>query len=115
MKIRRQFETECFYRTDERFSLSMNRQPSAPLLTKHGQKVLPLLGERVGVRADFSPKHFSRVIHSSHSERAFTLLEVMIAAGIFFMCIFAILSLVSTNIRNARLLQEPQVDAGMLL
>jgi len=39
----------------------------------------------------------------------------MIAAGIFFMCIFAILAVVSQNIRNARLLQEPQVDAGMLL
>ena len=49
------------------------------------------------------------------SQLAFTLLEVMIAAGIFFMCIFAILALVSSNLRNARLLQEPQVDAGMLL
>jgi Tfp pilus assembly protein PilV len=47
--------------------------------------------------------------------RAFTLLEVMIAAGIFFMAVFAILSLVSTNIRNARLLQEQPVDPGMLL
>lgn len=46
---------------------------------------------------------------------AFSLLEVMIAAGIFFMAIFAILSLVSTNIHNARLLQEQQVDPGMLL
>ena len=46
---------------------------------------------------------------------AFTLIEVMIAAGIFFMAIFAILSLVSTNLRNARLLQQPQVDAGILL
>jgi Tfp pilus assembly protein PilV len=48
-------------------------------------------------------------------QSAFTLLEVMIAAGIFFMAIFAILAVVSANIRNARLLQEPQVDAGMLL
>jgi len=39
----------------------------------------------------------------------------MIAAGIFFMAIFAILALVSTNIRNARLLQEQPVDPGMLL
>lgn len=46
---------------------------------------------------------------------AFTLLEVMIASGIFFMAIFAILSLVSGNLRNARRLQEPPVDAGMLL
>jgi hypothetical protein len=51
----------------------------------------------------------------SRSRDAFTLLEVMIAAGIFFMCIFAILAVVSGNLRNARLLQEPQVDAGMLL
>lgn len=50
-----------------------------------------------------------------NSRRAFTLLEVMIAAGIFFMAIFAILSLVSTNLRNAKLLQEPVVDGGMIL
>jgi len=52
---------------------------------------------------------------SPQHEEAFTLLEVMIAAGIFFMAIFAILALVSTNLRNARLLQQPQVDAGILL
>ena len=46
---------------------------------------------------------------------AFTLLEVMIASALFFMAIFAILSLVSSNLRNARLLQKPQVDAGILL
>jgi len=39
----------------------------------------------------------------------------MIASGIFFLAIFSILSLVSSNIRNARLLQLPQVDAGLLL
>jgi hypothetical protein len=49
------------------------------------------------------------------STRAFTLLEVMIASGIFFMAIFAILALVSANLRSARLLEEPQVDGGMLL
>ena len=42
----------------------------------------------------------------NRGNRAFTLLEVMIAAGIFFMAIFAILELVSSNIRNARRLQE---------
>lgn len=46
--------------------------------------------------------------------RAFTLMEVMIASGIFFMAIFAILALVSTTLRNARALQRPQVDAGMI-
>ena len=44
---------------------------------------------------------------------AFTLLEVMIACGIFFMATFAILGLVSNTLRNARSLQRIQVDAGM--
>jgi Tfp pilus assembly protein PilV len=47
-------------------------------------------------------------------EQAFSLLEVMIAIGIFFMCIFAILSLVSSSLRNARRLERPMVDAAML-
>src|SRR5258708_3819044 len=51
----------------------------------------------------------------SGGKTAFTLLEVMIAMGIFFMAIFAILALVSTNLRNARLLQKPSVDASMLI
>jgi Tfp pilus assembly protein PilV len=46
--------------------------------------------------------------------RAFTLLEVMIAMGIFFMCIFSILALVSMNLRNARLLQQSRPDAGII-
>jgi len=45
--------------------------------------------------------------------RAFTLLEVMIACGIFFMATFAILGLVSNTLRNARRLQRIEVDAGM--
>ena len=44
---------------------------------------------------------------------AFSLLEVMIALGIFFMAMFAILALVSNTLRNARGLRRPQVDAGM--
>ncbi len=44
---------------------------------------------------------------------AFTLLEVMIACGIFFMATFAILALVSQTLRNARALQRGEVDAGM--
>jgi Tfp pilus assembly protein PilV len=46
--------------------------------------------------------------------RAFSLLEVMIAIGIFFMCIFVILSLVSSSLKNARRLERPMVDAAML-
>lgn len=49
------------------------------------------------------------------SRRAFTLMEVMIAMGIFFLAVFSILALVSSNLRNARLLQEPVVDASMVL
>src|SRR6267154_1491482 len=44
---------------------------------------------------------------------AFTLMEVMIACGIFFMATFTILALVSTTLRNARALQRGDVDAGM--
>ena len=48
------------------------------------------------------------------SRRGFTLMEVMIAMGIFFMAVFAILGLVSNALRNARALQETEVDASML-
>lgn len=44
---------------------------------------------------------------------AFTLIEVMIACGIFFMATFAILALVAGTLRNARALQRGDVDAGM--
>jgi hypothetical protein len=39
----------------------------------------------------------------------------MVASGIFFMCIFAILALVTTNLRNARLLQKEWANAGLLM
>lgn len=45
---------------------------------------------------------------------AFSLLEVMIAIGIFFMSVFVILSLVSSVLENARRLQRPMVDASMI-
>ncbi|MDD5141372.1 MAG: prepilin-type N-terminal cleavage/methylation domain-containing protein [Verrucomicrobiales bacterium] len=48
------------------------------------------------------------------SQRAFSLLEVMIAIGIFFMSVFVILSLVSSSLANARRLQRPMVDAAMI-
>jgi len=46
--------------------------------------------------------------------RAFTLLEVMIALGIFFMAIFAILGTVSRSLGAARSLQEKFPDIGAL-
>ena len=48
------------------------------------------------------------------AEGAFTLLEIMIASGILFMCLFAILQLLSTSLRNARVLQRSVVDPGLL-
>jgi hypothetical protein len=45
---------------------------------------------------------------------AFTLLEVMIAVGIFFMATFSILALVSRCLSQARSLQPMQVDANMV-
>jgi hypothetical protein len=40
-------------------------------------------------------------------------MEVMIACGILFMCLFGILALVSSSLRNARSLQQHKaVDAG---
>jgi Tfp pilus assembly protein PilV len=46
-------------------------------------------------------------------ETGFSLIEVMIAAGLFFMATLAILLLVSATLRNARVLQRGDVDAGM--
>jgi type II secretory pathway pseudopilin PulG len=45
---------------------------------------------------------------------AFTLVEVMMAVGIFVMCMFAILSLVSQNLRAARSLTVQAPHAGIL-
>lgn len=46
--------------------------------------------------------------------RAFTLLEVMFAMVAFCTATFVILELVSTSLANARRLQRPMVDAGVL-
>ncbi len=48
------------------------------------------------------------------SQRAFSLLEVMIAIGIFAMATFVVLALVSSALANARRLQRPMVDAAMI-
>jgi Tfp pilus assembly protein PilV len=47
-------------------------------------------------------------------ERAFSLLEVMIAVAIFFVAVFAILDLVAQNLRYVRNLQKPKIDIGSL-
>lgn len=45
-------------------------------------------------------------------EAAFSLIEVMIAIGVLFICIFAILGVVSNGLHGARALQRPDIDAG---
>src|SRR6266481_4935133 len=56
--------------------------------------------------------HRSRV---TRYRSAFSLVEVMIALAIFFMAVFAILGLMSSVLRNARLLQSKKgVDAGLV-
>ena len=52
--------------------------------------------------------------HKHHSAEGFTLMEVMIACGIFFIAVFTILALVSNTLRNAQVLRHTQVDAGMI-
>ena len=60
--------------------------------------------------------HASRITHHAPpSPRcAFSLLEVMIACGIFFMAVFAILALIAGVLRNARSLRRVELDAGMV-
>jgi hypothetical protein len=64
-----------------------------------------------GVR---SQRDASSVEKSKVNAGAFTLIEVMIATGIFFMAVFTILAVVSTGLRNARALQQTKLDAGPL-
>jgi Tfp pilus assembly protein PilV len=55
---------------------------------------------------------------ATRNQAAFTLLEVMVATAVLFACVFAILAVVATGLKGARVLQEPEVDitalAGML-
>jgi Tfp pilus assembly protein PilV len=57
--------------------------------------------------------HASRITPPS-ARAAFSLLEVMIACGIFFMAVFAILAMISGVLRNARSLRRVELDAGMV-
>jgi Tfp pilus assembly protein PilV len=65
-------------------------------------------------RADFNRAltHHQKIRSAAFS--AFTLLEVMIACGVFFMAMFAILALVSNLLRNAQYLRHVEVDAGIV-
>ncbi|HEY2328368.1 MAG TPA: prepilin-type N-terminal cleavage/methylation domain-containing protein [Verrucomicrobiae bacterium] len=56
-----------------------------------------------------------KFIFPARLQKGFSLLEVMIAAALFFLAVFAILGLVSQALGNARRLQRPQVDASAVL
>src|SRR5215469_17210044 len=62
--------------------------------------------------------HFPPAIRAVTAQRAvptiaaFTLMEVMIAIAVFCIGVFAILGLVASVMRGARLLDKPMVDAG---
>lgn len=51
---------------------------------------------------------------SARHRAAFTLMEVMIAIGVFCIGVFAILALVANVLHGARLLDKPMVDAGVV-
>jgi hypothetical protein len=57
--------------------------------------------------------HAPRTMHHAYRS-AFSLIEVMVACGIFFMAVFSILALVSGVLRNARGLRRIELDAGMV-
>src|SRR3974390_288127 len=65
-----------------------------------------------GLESPLTAPHVQRRARFARRQ-AFTLMEVMIACGIFFMATFAILALVSSTLRNARALQRGDIDAGM--
>ena len=52
---------------------------------------------------------------NSQRQAAFTLLEVIIACAIFFMCAFAILELVTRGLSAARSIQQREPDIGLIL
>jgi Tfp pilus assembly protein PilV len=63
---------------------------------------------------DTHPAARTTSLRSRPCQTAFSLLEVMIACGIFFMAVFAILAMVSSVLRNARSLRRTELDAGMV-
>ena len=56
----------------------------------------------------------SQALDTQLKRQAFTLIEVMVALGIFFIAVFAILGVLSNCLSNARRLQQKGADAGMV-
>ncbi len=86
---------------------------SRPTLAVHGTRVTHH-ASRVTHRASRSSRPSPLALPPAPLARAFTLMEVMIAAALFFLAVFSILALVSSTLRNARALRHIQVDAGMV-
>jgi prepilin-type N-terminal cleavage/methylation domain-containing protein len=59
-------------------------------------------------------RNLSRRSPATQDEGGFTLMEVMIAIAVFCIGAFAILGLVASVMRDARLLNKPMVDAGVV-
>jgi hypothetical protein len=53
--------------------------------------------------------------HANRARAGFTLLEVMIAVGVLFMCLFAVLALLTNSLASARRLQTHRdIDTGSI-
>lgn len=63
------------------------------------------------MKLPFPKRPVTAVYDRSRPRSAFSLLEVMVALGIFFMCVFSILALVSRSLQQARQLQPMHLDA----
>jgi general secretion pathway protein I len=78
-------------------------------------KCLKRNGDWIGSRDDRDGRVMASCpARRGRRHRAFTLIEVTIAAGILFICLFAVLELLSSCLRNARSLQHSTLDAGQL-
>jgi len=88
----------CSRNSDERRAAGRDTHP-APCITHHASCITPPA---------------SRLSPRRAAQAAFSLMEVMIACGIFFMAVFSILALVSGVLRNARGLRRVALDAGMV-
>jgi hypothetical protein len=75
-------------------------------------RAMDVVRTRSGVGEAQRLPSFSSPPRSTRS--AFSLIEVMVACGIFFMAVFSILALVSGVLRNARGLRRIELDAGMV-
>ena len=94
--------------TDDLPSRSQEAIETKPLSPPLSEGALLDKGPDEGFQPRVSPRRSRRL------QTAFSLLEVMIACGIFFMAVFAILAMVSNVLRNARSLRRMELDAGMV-